>query len=100
MSLNLSYTSLDFMGIPIIVSGKKIQNRKHGKKRINKKWIKRYGYKYTGLPTDDEKIFMIPNGNGFSLLMNIRTYEKLSTNLQMAKDIKEYYENFRKQKQF
>lgn len=29
-----------------IVTGKQIQARKHKKKRINKKWLKRYGYKY------------------------------------------------------
>ena len=29
-----------------IVTGNQIQARKHKKKRINKKWLKRYGYKY------------------------------------------------------
>ena len=37
-------------GIPIIVTdslrtGEYIQRRKHKKKRINKKWMKRYGWK-------------------------------------------------------
>ena len=28
----------------VIITTKKVQNRKHRKKRINKKWAKRYGY--------------------------------------------------------
>ena len=35
-----------FAGIPIIVvPDSKKQNKTHKKKRINKKWAKRYGYK-------------------------------------------------------
>lgn len=30
--------------IPIYITTKKKQNRKHHKKRINKKWQKRYGF--------------------------------------------------------
>lgn len=30
--------------IKIIITTKRIQNKKHKKKRINKKWAKRYGY--------------------------------------------------------
>ena len=37
---------LNNKGIPIVVLyDEKVQIRKHKKKRINKKWIKRYGYK-------------------------------------------------------
>ena len=31
-------------GIPIIITTKTVQNRKHKKRRINKKWLRRYGY--------------------------------------------------------
>ena len=31
-------------GHPIYIATKRIQRRKHHKKRINKKWAKRYGY--------------------------------------------------------
>lgn len=40
-----------FNGVPIILTnvlGKTIQRRKHKKRRINKKWAKRYGYKNVG----------------------------------------------------
>lgn len=52
-------------GMPIVVlPGIKKQNRKHRKKRINKKWAKRYGYTYFDLIdygntiTFDGKIYM------------------------------------------
>jgi hypothetical protein len=31
-------------GYTVIVTTKQVQRRRHKKKRINKKWIKRYGY--------------------------------------------------------
>ena len=33
-----------FNGMPIYIATKRIQIRKHHKKRINKKWAKRYGF--------------------------------------------------------
>lgn len=33
-----------FGDMPIYIATKKIQRRKHHKKRINKKWSKRYGF--------------------------------------------------------
>lgn len=33
-----------FNGIPIYIATKRFQRRKHRKKRINKKWAKRYGF--------------------------------------------------------
>lgn len=33
-----------FNGMPIYIATKCIQKRKHHKKRINKKWAKRYGF--------------------------------------------------------
>lgn len=34
-----------------------VQKRKHKKKRINKKWIKRYGYKIIHIPKKEVFIF-------------------------------------------
>ena len=33
-----------YLGYPIYIATKKYQRRKHHKKRINKKWQKRYGF--------------------------------------------------------
>ena len=46
--INLTILGADFSNTPDQVNFlyvKKIQARKHHKKRINKKWLKRYGYK-------------------------------------------------------
>ena len=59
-----------YTGIPIIViPDSKKQNRTHRKKRINKKWAKRYGYTQYNSIEDDKAI----NLNG-SIYMNPRTY--------------------------
>lgn len=64
-----------YTGIPIIViPDKKKQNRAHRKKRINKKWAKRYGYTVHNLFKDDEVITM--EGN---MYMNPRTYYKMKS---------------------
>ena len=43
--------STAFSGFPIYFATKKCQRRKHHKKRINKKWQKRYGFhEYNFLP--------------------------------------------------
>lgn len=65
----------NYTGIPIIVvPDSKRQNRTHKKKRINKKWGKRYGYTVHNLFKDDEIITM----NG-SMYMNPRTYYKVKS---------------------
>ena len=62
-----------YTGIPIIVvPDSKKQNRTHRKKRINKKWAKRYGYT-TYNSIEDEKVITM---NG-SMYVNPRTYYKL-----------------------
>ena len=62
-----------YTGIPIIVvPDSKKQNRTHRKKRINKKWAKRYGYT-TYNSIEDEQIITM-NGS-----MNPRTYYKLKS---------------------
>lgn len=49
---------------------KDVQARKHKKKRINKKWLKRYGYKCV---PDDTKIYMTKD----MVFMTKRCYQKL-----------------------
>lgn len=49
---------------------KDIQRRTHKKKRINKKWLKRYGMK---IVPDNTKILLMNN----TLMMTKKCYEKL-----------------------
>ena len=64
-----------YTGIPIIVvPDSKKQNRTHKKKRINKKWAKRYGYTTYNFIEDEKMITM----NG-SMYVNPRTYYKLKS---------------------
>ena len=68
------YSSMDYfngfklIGTDFIV--KKIQARKHKKKRINKKWLKKYGYK--DIP-DYEQIIVVDG----CIFAQPRTIEKL-----------------------
>lgn len=62
-------------GMPIIITNtitKTIRCRTHKKRRIDKKWLKRYGYKEV---QDDTKMYMV---NG-SLFMSQKCYDKLSS---------------------
>lgn len=62
-----------FNGMPIVITpGSKIQNRTHKKKRINKKWAKRYGYTDSNV-LEDGKIIQFGN----MLYMNQKTHESL-----------------------
>lgn len=64
-----------FAWIPIIVvPDSKKQNKMHKKKRINKKWDKRYGYTTYNL-IEDEKVITMNE----SMYMNPRTYYKLKS---------------------
>ena len=61
-------------GTPIIiVPTRKIQNRTHKKKRINKKWTKRYGFTLYKSIIGDNDMFMLDN----KLYMGYKAYEKL-----------------------
>ena len=78
------------MGTRIIIDYDKViktQRRKHKKKRINKKWLKRYGYKVDIHKSclEDGKIVKIPDG----LIMNQRTYNLLKLGLLNQKGEKE-----------
>lgn len=45
-----------------------VQVRRHKKKRINKKWAKRYGYKTAFKSVKLEEAYVEPNENGFDIL--------------------------------
>jgi hypothetical protein len=69
-----------YCGMQIIVTDaitKKVRRRTHKKKRIDKKWLKRYGYKEV---QDHSKIYQ----SGNYLFMSQQTYDKLK--LQLAKE--------------
>lgn len=65
-------------GMPIYIATKRIQKRKHHKKRINKKWQKRYGY---------YEYNMMPHGEVFFdevnrvIHMTQKTYDELKVKL-------------------
>lgn len=69
-------------GMQIIVSNsitKEVRARKHKKRRIDKKWLKKYGYKH--IP-DNNKILHIEN----SLYMTQKCYDKIKDQFE----VKEY----------
>lgn len=45
-----------------------VQVRRHKKKRINKKWAKRYGYKTVFKSIELKEAYIEPNRNGFDIL--------------------------------
>jgi hypothetical protein len=60
-------------GHPIYIATIELQRRKHRKKRINKKWLKRYGYEECDLMPHGQ-IMAMDNG---TLWMTKRTYQRL-----------------------
>ena len=66
-------------GVPVVVfRDTKIQIRKHKKKRINKKWIKRYGYEiYPNTLLKDGEVLTMND----KFYMNERTFLKLKSQL-------------------
>ena len=64
-------------GYPIYIASKEIQRRKHHKKRINKKWLKRYGMiELNSMPHGE--IVMMDNG---VIWMTKRTFENLKKSI-------------------
>lgn len=59
-------------GYPVRIATKRWQKRKHRKRRINKKWLKRYGYNEFNFMPHNEAILV----NGF-LYMTRKTFEEL-----------------------
>lgn len=63
-----------YNGMPIIITNaitKEVQCRTHKKKRINKKWLKRYGYKTV---PDNTKMFVFDG----KILMAQKLFDKIS----------------------
>ena len=78
MNFNFNYN-----GVPIIITNaitKTVQARTHKKKRINKKWLKRYGYKEV---QDENKTYMIDG----KLYMTQRCYNKMKKILEKENKI-------------
>ena len=78
-----------FTSIEIITTTKWIQNRTHKKKRINKKWAKRYGFSEINTQADGEIVFdqeqrrIYCNNNTFQRLKDSvprMEYDSLSPN--------------------
>ena len=73
-----------YNGVPIIITNaitKTVQARIHKKKRINKKWLKRYGYKEI---QNENKTYMI---DGKLYIMTQRCYNKMKKILEKENKI-------------
>ena len=69
----MNIQTIEALGYKILITEyitKDIQKRTHRKKRINKKWLKRYGMK---IVPDNTKILLVNN----TLMMTEKCYEKL-----------------------
>jgi len=64
-------------GYDIIVTTKKQQIRKHKRKRINKKWAKRYGFMYFDIQEPGQAVIVERK-----IYMTLRDYEKLRDELK------------------
>lgn len=74
-------------GYPIYIATQEFQRRKHHKKRINKKWRKRYGcYELNLMPHNE--IVMMDNG---VIWMTKRTFESIKKS-QATEIFKSSYE--------
>lgn len=72
-------------GIRIFVTDmitKDVQSRKHRKKRINKKWLKRYGYKTV---PDDTKVIMTED----TIFMTKRRFQKIEKQIENGANVNE-----------
>ena len=70
-------------GMQIIVDNritKEVRARKHKKRRIDKKWLKKYGYKHV---PDNNKILHI----GDSLYMTQKCYDKIKNQLEVKEGV-------------
>ena len=66
-------------GLPVVITDKitkKVRSRTHRKKRIDKKWLKRYGYKEV---TDHSKCIVFKDNDMGKqyLLMSQKCYDRL-----------------------
>lgn len=68
-------------GYPIYIATKEIQRRKHRKKRINKKWRKRYGcMEFDYIPHGE--IIMMDDG---VIWMTKKTFEQITKGIRINK---------------
>lgn len=70
-----------FNGMPIVITDyitKTVRKRTHKKKRIDKKWLKKYGYKEA---QDESKIYMIDG----KLFMSQKCYDKIQKGMKNEK---------------
>ena len=77
-----------YTGIPIIITDKRKQKRIHRKKRINKKWAKRYGFignDYSYI--EDDKAIMFKG----KIYMSEKTFLKLKSNINLSSSISKYF---------
>ena len=73
-----------YMGHPIYIVTKCFQRRKHHKKRINKKWHKRYGtWEINMIPHN--QVMMMDDG---VIWMTKRTFKNLKIHKQKVRDKK------------
>jgi hypothetical protein len=67
-----------YNGYPVYIATKEFQKRKHRKKRINKKWRKRYGcYELNLMPHN--QVIMMDNG---VIYMTKRTFESFKKHIK------------------
>ena len=66
-----------YLGHPVYIATKEGQKRKHRKKRINKKWLKRYGCYESNMIAHDQVVIM----NDGTIWMTKKTWEKLRKGL-------------------
>lgn len=67
----------NYLGMQVVITDaitKKVRRRTHKKKRIDKKWLKRYGYTEV---QDHSKILVVGN----TLYMSKRNYDKLKVEI-------------------
>lgn len=84
-----------YTGIPIIIEPTlRKQNRTHKKKRINKKWAKRYGFTEFNHIEDDKYIYF--KGE---LHMNEKTFIKLKESAKLQEEFSDYVKNMLKLKE-
>ena len=76
-------------GIPIIITTRTIQNRKHKKRRINKKWLRRYGYTERDIQPDGSA-YMFEG----KLYITKRDFERLKKEIDNDKNQKTYRGRF------
>ena len=70
-------------GTPVVISNyitKTVRRKTHKKKRIDKKWLKKYGYKEA---QDESKIYMIDG----KLFMSQKCYDKIQKGMKNERSI-------------